>query len=173
MAKKYSKVDVAVSMEILDDLKSFAININEGARLLANDAIAEVCKEIRTEGIMRKTPYPPSRNRTPGQTRRSVTPVYCVSHGVAVSTGNVHIDTWLFDWIEKRNDLYHSDPLKYYKIHRNVKQGSKGVGRFRAMLPSDPRRILGEPMERRINLLKNSAKMEKIMEEAVAKSEVK
>jgi hypothetical protein len=41
------------------------------------------------------------------------------------------------------------------------------------MLPSDPRRILGEPMERRINLLKNSAKMEKIMEEAVAKSEVK
>ena len=172
MPRKYTKVDVQVAMEIIDGLQQFALNINEAGVRLANDTIGEVAKEIRTQGIMRKEPYPPSRHRTPGQTRRSVTPIYCVDKGSYTSTGNIHIDTWLFDWIEKRNEMYHSDQLKYYKPHRNVKHGAKGVGRFAMMLLADPRRILGEPMERRISFIRSS-KMQKMMDEAVAKSEVK
>lgn len=169
MGKRRSVYDaetVKAVMELQDNIASFDVTVQEGMYQLAGTLLEAVARHARRITPIHKKPYPPSRNRTPGTMRNSIK----IVKNTPSHIGWIQIDSWLWEWL---NGVNASGRGKESDHKRNIKKGSKSLKRFKGMIQTDPRRLLGEPMQKQMSFIRSEKRMAKVLEKAVKKCEVK
>ena len=169
MAKRRSVYDadtVKAVMQVQDNIASFDVTVQEGMYQLAGSLLETVARHSMQITPVRKKPYPPSRKRTPGTMRNSIK----IVKNTPSHIGWIEIDSWLWGWLDGVNASGRGNESDH---HRNIKKGSKSLKRFKGMIKTDPRRLLGEPMQKQMSFIRSEKRMAKVLEKAVKKCEVK
>lgn len=160
---KYKPVTATAALEIIDGIAEFKTSVNEAGVKISNIALNAGAQESRRLTPVRKKPYPPSRDRIPGTMRRSIRTVPAtLDH-----PGKNIMQSWLWEWIEGWNKRNIAAGGKL-KRHRNAGK-NKGISRFKKMIKTDPRRLLGEPMEREIGR-RTGKQINKLINEAIERA---
>lgn len=169
---RYDAVTASAYLQVQDHIRGFKMEITAGCIDLSNLILHAAEKDARRLTPVRRKPYPPSRERVPGQMRRSIR----VIEATESHPGKILIHTWLWEWIEgwKARDAAHraANGGKGIKYHRNVGRGNKSLSRFQGMVRTDPRRLIGEPVERQIGFAKSEKRLVRVIDRAIQKNAV-
>ncbi len=180
---KYDAITASAALMVKDNLRECEMSIIEGTVELSNIVLAAAAREARKLTPIAKKPYPPSRHRVPGTMRAFI----LYQEATTKRPGKLIMeDTWLWEWVLNKNAkdtaLKAAGRGREVKHHRNIKQGDKSAGRFKVqkeggkrvggMIETDPRRLMGQPMEEQIRYVKKDNRLQRVMEKSIAKNEI-
>lgn len=160
----YSGITAKAALEIKDNLRKYEQSMTGALTDLANVTLRAAAQHAIQKAPVHRGEYPPSRERTPGTLKRSISFVQVTDK----APGKLVCDTWLFEWTEgwkARSAAAKAATGRGLKAHKRVGK-TRGTGRFASMIRSDPRRVLGEPIERQMNFIKSEKRLIKAAEKA-------
>lgn len=172
MAEKYSGATAYAALMVKDRIRQFGIYVNDAGVELSNIILYAAEEQAKKDAPVRKKPYPPAIDRTPGTLKRSI----YVIPATAEKPGKIVCDTWLWEWIEgwnARSAALKARTGRGLKAHRRVSKTERKrnkSARFKSMIKSDPRRVLGQPMEDQVGFVKSEKRMVRKIEKCAEKA---
>lgn len=158
-----------LAYEERDSIAKFGAETNIALADTANAVFRVAYRLAREMTPVHSGGYPPSRKRIPGTMRKSLRFYPAKAYGFGgIHPCKIALDTWLFDWIESGPKNTRKKTVQELRDRRRL-QRSKALKRYKGMIKTDPRRLLGEPVQRAQKALFDK-NIEEKMRKALAKS---